>query len=197
MENVEDGVYLWGSLLTDRSVTNPEEGYHPFVTWEPLTLEAQVENFRAFWSWLTEVRADATAGGGSFRAYCYNESAENTYLRALGAAAGVLDEVEGFIGSDGWVDMLRVFDSQLITGGGIGLKMVATLTGFSWQVENAGGAESMLKYEVAVDPSDGEQGKARSWLLAYNRGDVEATLALREWLDKDSRSLPSIESLYP
>lgn len=35
----------------------------------------------------------------------------------------------------------------------------------------------------------------RSWLLSYNRGDVEATWALREWLDGPANGLPGIEGL--
>ena len=56
----------------------------------------------------------------------------------------------------------------------------------------------MLRYEVAVG-SGSEAGaeEARQWLLTYNRGDVEATLALRAWLERDSGSIPSVEGLDP
>jgi predicted RecB family nuclease len=199
MENVEDGVYLWGALLTDRSTASPsDERYRSFVTWDPLTLEVEVQNFLGFWSWLTGLRAASLADGGTFRAYCYNASAENAHLRSLGRAGGVIDEVEEFIASESWVDMLRVFDCQLITGRGSGLKAVAPLAGFAWSVENAGGAESMLRYDVAMGSAfEAERNGARRWLLTYNRGDVEATLALREWLDMASGSIASIESLEP
>jgi predicted RecB family nuclease len=199
MENVEDGVYLWGALLTDRSgADGSDEGYHPFVTWDPLSPEVAVENFRAFWAWLARVRAETAAAGRSFRAYCYNESAENTYLRSLGDAAGLLDEVEEFIDSEEWVDMLRISDSQLITGGGSGLKVVAPLAGFSWSVEDPGGAESMLRYETAVgSTSEAERATAREWLLAYNRGDVEATLTIRAWLKSGATAVRSVESIEP
>ena len=199
MENIEDGVYLWGALLTDRSdPAGTTHEYVPFVTWEPLTPEAEVENFVRFWNWMTEVRTAAHDAGRTFRAYCYNASAENTYLRSLGRAAGVPDQVEDFIVSEDWVDMLRVFDSQLITGGGSGLKAVAPLAGFSWDVEGPGGGESMLYYEDAVGAaSEAEAETARTWLLTYNRGDVEATLAIRDWLAADSGSIPSIEALDP
>ena len=48
MENVEEGVYLWGALLTDRSGAGRPGGYRPFVTWEPLLTDAQTRNFSAF-----------------------------------------------------------------------------------------------------------------------------------------------------
>jgi predicted RecB family nuclease len=196
MENVEDGVYLWGVLVTDRSGGSNESGYHPFVTWEPLSPEVQSANFVRFWIWLKGLRDGSVGAGRTFRAYCYNASAENTYLRALGLAAGALDEVEAFIDSDGWVDMLRVFDTQMITGGGSGLKAVAPLAGFSWGVEDPGGAESMLRYDVAVGAaSEVEREEARTWLLRYNRGDVEATLAIRDWLEDGATSVSSIESI--
>jgi predicted RecB family nuclease len=91
------------------------------------------------------------------------------------------------------VDLLRVFDRQLITGAPVGLKRVAVLAGYSWAVEDPGGAASMAYYDRAV----GGDAAARDWLLAYNRGDTEATAALREWLDHAATDCPSVESLDP
>ena len=179
MENSEVGVYLWGNLLTDRTNSGaPRSEYVSFLTWEPLTPEREAENSFAFWRWLEGVRETARARRLSFRAYCYNASAENQYLRRLGLAAGIADDVEDFIRSDWWVDLLRVWDAQLITGGPSGLKVVAPLIGFGWKVDDPGGGESMVRYDAAAAGDDA----ARRWLLAYNRGDVEATLALRDWM---------------
>jgi predicted RecB family nuclease len=185
MENIEEGVYLWGTLLNGE--------YHPFVTWEA-TREARVENFLTFWRWLMDVRSESR----TFRAYCYNASAEGRFFRSLGREAGVIDEVEAFIASDEWVDLLRVFDAQLITGGSSGLKVVAPLAGFAWSVDDAGGGEAMIRYDAAVGaPTEAEREEARRWLLAYNRDDVLATRALRDWLSRDRISIPPIEMLDP
>ena len=47
----------------------------------------------------------------------------------------------------------------------------------------------MIRYDEAAGASD--------WLLAYNRSDVEATLARREWLDRAGSSLPPAADLGP
>jgi hypothetical protein len=197
MENVEDGVYLWGALVTDRSGRGlVPVGYRAFVTWEPLGPASEAALFGEFWGWLGQLRSLATRSGLGLRAFCYNAGAENGQMRRIAGPLGLGDEVEAFIGSEEWVDLLRVFESQLLTGSSAGLKDVAPLAGFSWEVEDPGGDVSMLYYEAAVDGEDctGAQ-RARDWLLTYNRNDVEATGALREWFDNAASASPSIASL--
>jgi predicted RecB family nuclease len=194
MENTQDGVYLWGALVTDRTGSaRPEAGYHAFATWARMTAQAEAGNFTAFWFWLTRIRESAAAAGYSFRAYCYNASAENSQLRRIAAGAGLGGEVEDFIASGDWIDLLRVFDRQLITGGPIGLKNVAALFGFHWDVEDPGGGTALVKYDAAVGPDDpAEADTARQWLLNYNQCDVMATHGLRGWLDEAASSYPPV-----
>ena len=198
LENVEDGVYLWGTLVTIRSPgwTGGAAGYRAFCRWAPITAEVEAGLFAEFWAWLAGLRQAAAAAGRTFRAYCYNAAAEGGALRRLAATVGLTDEVAAFISSAQWVDLLRVFDTQLITGSGTGLKAVAGLCGFTWAVEDPGGGESMLRYDQAVGATDPAAAQAaRDWLLAYNRDDVAATRALRDWLDQKAASCPAIESL--
>jgi predicted RecB family nuclease len=77
--------------------------------------------------------------------------------------------------------------------------VVAPLAGYTWEVDDPGGEESMLRYEIAVGSSSSEAERlaAREWLLTYNRGDVEATLTIRDWLDGNARSIAPVESLDP
>jgi predicted RecB family nuclease len=196
MENVEAGVYLWGAIVSDRTKPVAAPEYTAFATWEPLDGDVEAGNSMRFWEWLAFLRDAALGRGQSFRAYCYNASAENTYLQRLGVAAGILEEVTAFTRSDQWVDLLQVVNANLITGGGLGLKKVAPSAGFSWDVEDAGGGASMLRYDLAVNgATEQEREQARAWLLTYNQGDVEATLAIREWLERKGALVPRIESL--
>ena len=99
--------------------------------------------------------------------------------------------VERFLASPRWVDLYRVFDSQLITGDRIGLKVVAGLAGFKWRDDDPDGAQSMVWYEQAVKGDE----EARQRLLAYNEDDVRATSALRDWMSRTR--FPSIEENQP
>lgn len=198
MENIEEGVYLWGALLTTRADGKASSSYHSFVTWTTLTPAVELENSLRFWTWFREIMAEADRNGNTCRAYCYNAAAENTYLRRLGLAGGLLEEVSDFIRSDQWVDLLQVVDEQLITGGGSGLKKIAPIAGYSWSVEDPGGGISMLYYDLATGgESETERIDAQNWLLTYNQGDVEATLAVRNWIESAGNKIPPIEVLDP
>ena len=184
----EDGAYLWGVLLSGVDI-GLVPGYRGFVTWDPLPTRDEGRSFGEFWSWLCDVRARCAARGLTLRAYCYNEQAENRWLRAsaerFGGMAGVppLEEVEAFIASEEWIDLFPVVSEAFLCPHGKGLKRVAPSAGFAWHDPEAGGENSMRWYRDAVgldgDPPDVAQ---RERLLVYNADDVRATWTLRTWL---------------
>jgi predicted RecB family nuclease len=193
MENVLEGVYLWGALLTHRSgEIGISEGYHPFATFDQVDEESEIEVLLGMWHWLSDVRQQTSAQGLTFKAFVWHEQAENTQLRRIvkSSPAEFREEIDSLIASDEWVDLKRVFDLSWITGGSSSLKVIAPFADFDWEVEDAGGAMSMVKYDKAVD---GDQ-DAETWLLDYNRGDVEATAAIREWLHEHGASWPTVNT---
>lgn len=185
MENVLEGVYLWGALLTDRSGTGSfEEGYIPFASWEELTEEVEADVFIRMWEWLTAQRREAELFGLSLHVYVWHEGAEGPVARKIAdrVSEDLAASVGAFISSDQWVDLKKVFDRSWITGGSTGLKAIAPLAGFQWEVDDPGGGMAMVKYLDAV--MEGSE-DSRSWILDYNRGDVQATKAIRAWLGTD------------
>jgi predicted RecB family nuclease len=196
MESTNDGVYLWGVLVTDRTGTGlVKSGYLPFVTFDPIDSAGEVEVFVRFWKWMTDLMAQGAAAGVSVNAYCWYAGAENTQMRRIASADPVLAaEVVAFIASPRWIDMYEVFKGSWITGDSLGLKAIAPLAGHAWPVDDPGGGISMVKHVDATtlgadDPLGDE---ARKWLLDYNRGDVEATLRIRQWLATEGSTWPVV-----
>ncbi len=195
--NADNGVYLWGALVTDLSGRRLlSEGYHPAVCWAELSLEREEDLLVEFWGWLSRQRCRASAAGASVHVYCYSEPAEKSRLQKLAPTPSIRREVDELVASQQWVDMRKVFERQLLTGKGTGLKETASLAGFAWTSADAGGGQSMVRYEQAVrGRSDAARAEARRWLLRYNGDDVEATLALRNWMERAAP--PSVAELGP
>lgn len=198
----EDGAYLWGVLLSGADI-GLEPGYRGFATWDPLPTRDEGRSFGEFWTWLSDVRARCAARGLVMRAYCYNEQAENRWLRGsverFAGMPGVppAAEVEEFIASDAWIDLFPVVSESFLCPHGKGLKRVAPSAGFAWHDPEAGGENSMRWYRDAVGLDGGEPDPGqRERLLVYNADDVRATWTLRTWLTSERvLEVPYLEDL--
>ncbi len=200
----EDGAYLWGVLLSGADV-GLEHGYRGFATWDPVPTRDEARSFAAFWAWLTDVRRRAAERGLSFRSYCYNEQAENRWLRGsverFAGEPGIpaAEEVEAFIASDAWIDLFPAVSTSFLCPRGKGLKRVAPSAGFGWRDPEAGGENSMRWYRRAVGlDGDAPEPAMRDRLLIYNEDDVRATHALRTWMTSDAvLAVPHLDDLRP
>ncbi len=176
----EHGAYLWGTLL--------DGVYRPFLTWDPLPTSDEARSFAEFWTWLMRIRAEATAAGRTFAAYCYSRTAEDKWLyESARRFAGMPDvpteaEVRAFVDGPEWVDMFQAVSEQFICPNGKGLKKIAPVAGFGWRDPEAGGEASMSWYRLAVGYDAAPDMSQRTRLLEYNEDDVRATQVLREWM---------------
>jgi len=95
-----------------------------------------------------------------------------------------LDQIDEFVRSEHWVDLKKTVEAFIWPTDSMGLKSVAPLAGFEWRAEDAGGDNSMLWFEIAMSGPDPVERRAMATkLLDYNEDDVQATKALRNWLD--------------
>ncbi|MBB1035620.1 TM0106 family RecB-like putative nuclease, partial [Dietzia sp. CQ4] len=193
--HLDDGAYLWGTLLTLRDGRRLEaEGYRPFATWARLPDPDEGRSFAEFWRWLTGIRDRAEGQGRTFRAYCYSRSAENGWMLSTATRFGPegtvavvrgvpsVSEVRGFISSPRWVDVHEAVATQFVSTSGLGLKVVAPVAGFHWRDPDAGGEQSIGWYRDAQASRGVERDSGRERILAYNEDDVRATRAVREWI---------------
>ena len=106
--------------------------------------------------------------------------------------------MEELVGSSEWVDLYLLARDHLLTGTSMGLKYLARAAGFDWEDDDPGGEQSMEWHRLAVGATEAPVRAAnRHRILTYNRNDTEATLALREWLDRHGHDLPSAADLGP
>jgi predicted RecB family nuclease len=196
MESYDEVTYLWGAHVTlNAAVPSIQAGYHAFVEWGDLTPQAESEVFARFWKWFEELRRICHEDGRSFGAYCFWAQAEDGAMnRAVstpvpgGPTRADLDAFRGQRPPE-WIDLHDYAKRQIQTTGPLGLKQLATTSGFRWRDQKPSGEASMLWYEVAVSKTE-EAAQSRQRLLEYNEDDCRATKALRDWLNGPAQLLP-------
>ncbi|WP_425292312.1 TM0106 family RecB-like putative nuclease [Corynebacterium mayonis] len=179
---LDQGAYLWGAF--------DGEVYHAFVTWEEVGTQAEEANFRAFWTWLMDVRASAHDMGKTFAAYCYAAGGENHWLKSSAERFGSVDleDVQRFIASDEWVDVFAYCRRNLVGTEGLGLKVLGPVAGFLWEDDNVDGERSVALRLAAR----GGDHNAREMLLRYNEDDCRATRAVRDFIAAGAPGVPEI-----
>ncbi|MGP4018566.1 TM0106 family RecB-like putative nuclease [Saccharopolyspora sp. 5N708] len=193
MESYADaGAYLWGCWVSGVDI-GEQQGYRAFVSWEPLPSDDEARSFAEFWTWFSSVRRRAYERGLSFRAYCYNELAENRWMLAsaerFAGKPGVPSaaEVHEFIDSAEWIDLFASVREQFLCPNGKGLKVIAPSAGFGWRDAEASGENSMRWYRDAVGLGGGVPVLSqRDRILRYNEDDVRATWTIRRWMTSEA-----------
>jgi len=185
----KDQVYLYGYGILDRSKIKDwnSADFSSIINFDD-TVEAEIEVLSTMWNVLkTEVSKAETAGKtiGIFHYSSHEKSWFRKFARRHAAVPGTpsLQEVEDFM-TKYFIDLLRYSELVALPVTGYGIKKLAPLAGFKWQVSDPGGEESLLKYRDAIDErlSPAEREENQEWLRSYNIDDVKATFAVREYL---------------
>jgi len=188
-----DRLYLYGCITHDRSA-QADWRESPTRTFENYsgTREGEHGVYLAMWTHLQAEIARAESAGKSIGIFHYSQH-ENTWWRkwannfAEYSGTPTIDEMEIFI--SGYTHDLYLIAQQLVFPPNAkspvcnySIKTLAPLAGFSWDADDAGGANSLLKYQEATGGDCALAAQAQEWLRKYNVDDVKATMALRKWL---------------
>lgn len=185
----KDRVYLYGFGIHDRTLNKDwhTATFDSFADYSN-TEEGEYQLLLKTWNFLKDHVTSAEAAGKSIGIFHYS-SHEKTwwrnFTRSHEGKPGVptLEEANDFMYN--YFEDLIEYSKQVALGTtGYGIKKLAPKAGFNWQVQDPGGALSLLKYKDAVDQSKtaAEQQAAIDWLYSYNLDDVRATFAVRDYL---------------
>jgi predicted RecB family nuclease len=193
-ESVEpDRLYLYGYVNHDRTVSLDWRS-SPANTFEDYsgTREGEHSVYLRMWNYLQEQINQAQDAGKTIGIFHYS-SHELTWWRKWVNEFSDLpgtpntNEMEDFI--DRYMNDLYPVAQQIVFPPNskspicnYSIKTLAPLAGFNWHADDAGGANSLLKYKEATGSDELKAVEAQNWLRNYNIDDVKATMALRNWL---------------
>ena len=195
-----DRLYLYGYITHDRTVESDwrESDIGTFENYEG-TREGEHSVYGQMWEYLHDQITSAESAGKTVGIFHYSPH-ELTWwckwARDFGDMTGTptSDEVESFI-SKYCVDLLPIAKQVVFAPNtkspicNYSIKTLAPIAGFNWMLDDAGGANSLLKYSQAIGADPQVAQEARDWLRQYNMDDVRATMALRNWLRENSTKL--------
>ena len=186
---VSDRVYLYGYGIHDRTV-NPdwksvELGY--FDAYQN-TDEGELKVLNSMWQKLFDEVSKHEAAGKSVAIFHYSQHEVTwwrNYAEKYEGQEGVPTEEElmRFINRY-FKDLYRETKKIAFPLTGYSIKTLAKAAKFNWQVADAGGGNSLVKFQTAISKlkPKAEQDEAIAWLRSYNADDVRATFAVRNWV---------------
>jgi predicted RecB family nuclease len=187
-----DRLYLYGYGIHDRTVSKDWKTavIDTFSNYSN-TEDGEFEVMSNMWNKLQEEIQKAESAGETIKIFHYSPHEYSWWKKFANRFTGrpgvpTLNELEIFK-ADYLVDLYPLAQKVAFPTKSYSIKDLAPLAGFEWSVEMAGGANSLLKYKLAISKNDdATRQQARDWLDAYNRDDVKATFAVRNYL----RELP-------
>ena len=185
----EDRLYLYGYGIHDRTVskdwrTAVIDTYYDYSNTE----DGEFEVMSKMWNKLQSEITKAENSGRSIKIFHYSPH-EFTwwkkYVNRFSGRPGVptMNELEEFK-INYLVDLYPIAQKFAFPAKSYSIKDLAPLAKFEWSVEMAGGANSLFKYRDAIkgDLDQSIRDEAIKWLDAYNRDDVRATFAVRDYI---------------
>lgn len=184
-----DRLYLYGFGIHDRTVSKDWrtaiiETYSDYSNTE----EGEYLVLSQMWNRLQDEIMKAESAGKSIKIFHYSPheySWWKKYSKRYADRPGVPSEDELEIFKFKYlVDLLPIARKFSFPTMSHSIKDLAPLAGFEWEVDKAGGANSLLKFRSASDPlaPANVREEAVAWLDSYNRDDVRATFAVRAYI---------------
>ena len=180
-------VYLLGVLVKKTAASAKSSGVPmEYLHWFAEGADGERAIWEQFTAWLAEQPNDVVI-------YHYANYERQMFDR-LAQKYGVKFEIADKFRSR-TVDLLRsVTDAVILPIYFYSLKDVARYVGYTWEAEDAGGAESVLWYDEWLTAGDN---KLKEKIIRYNEDDVRATLAVKEWLAKQKPKTTREEMRLP
>lgn len=169
----QNRIYLWGLRVRDGQ-DDTTAVFDPVVSYEPLDDDSAANLADEFATRLGRIITTAEAAGQSVTVFHWSHP-ERSMTSKYPTVAELL-EGRSF-------DLHAWFTNHFLTRDGTSIKMVAPIFDFHWTVDDAGGAESQVKIDLARAGGD-DAAEAREWLARYNESDVTAQAAIRDGLRK-------------
>ena len=185
----EDRLYLYGFGIHDRTIskdwqTAVIDTYSNYSNTE----DGEFEVMSKMWNKMQQEISKAEKSGRTIKIFHYSpheftwwKKFANRFIGRQGVPT--LNEVEEFK-IKYLVDLYPIAQKFAFPAKSYSIKDLAPLAKFEWSVSMAGGANSLFKYKAAIDEKLDQslRDEAKDWLDAYNRDDVRATFAVRNYM---------------
>jgi predicted RecB family nuclease len=185
----EDRLYLYGFGIHDRTISKDWQSavidtYSNYSNTE----DGEFEVMSKMWNRLQQEILKAENSGKSIKIFHYSPHEFTWWKKFANRFVGrpgvpTLNELEEFKISY-LVDLYPIAQKFAFPAKSYSIKDLAPLAKFEWSVPMAGGANSLFKYKDAINKTldQSARDEAIDWLDAYNRDDVKATFAVRNYL---------------